>query len=373
MKIFSLIDSFKGTLSSKTLGEEMTKALKKKNLDAFYFPIADGGEGFLDVISYSKNVRHINCDCLNPLGEKINAYYLSDEKTNTAYIEMAQASGLTLLESTKLNPFLTNTYGFGMLIDDAIKKKIKNIIIGIGGSATNDCGVGMLAALGVKFYNRKGQIINNLNNNSLQEISYFDYWQLKQKIKDLNITVLSDVENPILGENGATYSYAPQKGARAQDLPILENNIASFAHLVQKTLNIETILFPGGGAAGGVGFALKTFFKPKFVSGINYLLDLINFDNLDYDLLITGEGKIDFQSFHGKAISGIIKRAKNKKIILVCAINDLTEKLQNDNVIKIYSIVNHISTLEQSLKNPLLKYQKLCAKVSDDISSLKEK
>ncbi|HHU55415.1 MAG TPA: glycerate kinase [Acholeplasmataceae bacterium] len=364
MKVLSLIDSFKGTISSKDLGRIMTKILRRKNIDAYYMPISDGGEGLLDVICHIKNTKKVYCNAIDPLGRKIKTYYLYNKKENTAYIEMAKSSGLMLIEKEKQNPLIANTYGLGLLIYNAIKKGIKHIIIGIGGSATNDVGVGMLNALGVKFYNHESNIMKEVNNNTLKQIKTIDLNIFNETIKNINFTVLSDVQNPLLGENGATYTYAKQKGAKEEELPILESNIKYFADLVKARLNIDDINFPGGGAAGGVGFAFKVFFNPDFKSGINYILDEIDFDNSSYDILITGEGKIDNQTMQGKVISGILSRVKNKEIILVCGINELKNE---KNIPKIYSIVDEISTIEYSLKYPIKAYKKLCEKVSNDI------
>lgn len=361
MKVLSLIDSFKGTLSSLTLGKIMTETLQKRNIEASYIPISDGGEGFLDVISFIKNVKRINCSINDPLARLIKSYYVVDN--DTAYIEMAESSGLGLLKDDEKNPFLTSTYGLGELINDAFNKGYKKIIVGIGGSATNDGGAGMLEALGVKFYNQNSEI-KGLCNLKLKDIKSIDASEFNNKIKNLNITVLSDVINPLLGIKGATYVYSLQKGAKSNDLPLLEENMASYAKIVSQSIGFDASLYQGSGAAGGVGFAFHSFFKPTFVSGINYLLDLIDFNNLDVDVIITGEGKIDYQSLDGKVISGILKRVKNnQKVIGVCAIKEI-EEIPN---MKIYAIVDEVATVNESLLHPIETYKKLCEKVCIDL------
>lgn len=325
MKILALIDSFKGTITSKELGK-----LVKEELGSCVttYAIADGGDGFLDSISENIALDKKHIKVKDPLFRSIDSYYLLTSDKKTAYIELAKASGISLLKENELNPLITSTYGFGEMILDALNQDVKKIIIGIGGSATNDGGTGMLEALGVKFNNGT---LKDLQNAKLGSIKEIDTKCIKQKLEKVEIIVLSDVTNPLLGENGATYVFSKQKGANEGMLPILENNMKLYASLYPEFINS-----PGSGAAGGVGYALKTFLNAKIVSGIDYLLDLIDYDVIckKYDLIITGEGKIDFQSLQGKVISSIIKRSQGKKVIMVCGINELESSKQD-----IYSIV----------------------------------
>lgn len=346
MKILVLIDSFKGTITSKRLGEIFKEELKNHDVDSFC--IADGGDGFLDSISENVKLYKENTTVSDPLFRKIDSYYLVNN--DTAYIELAKASGINLIQANMLNPFITTTYGFGEMINDAINKGYKNIILGIGGSATNDCGSGMLEALGGIFNKSK---LTNLCNYKLHDVISYDNTVINSKIKDVNVVVLSDVTNPLLGPLGATYVFSRQKGAKEEDLETLENNIKNFSSLNEKYIN-----HPGSGAAGGVGYATITYLNAKIVSGIDYILDLIDYDNIinDYDLIITGEGKIDSQSLDGKVISSILKRSKDKKVILVCAINELKSKIDN-----VYSVCDGKITPKMSLENPE-KYLRLMIK-----------
>ncbi len=353
MKVLTLIDSFKGTLSSIELGLITKNVLSKQNHDVTTLAISDGGEGFLDVIEQNnKDVEREYLEIYDPLFRKINSYYLKTKNNSKCYIELAKASGISLLKNDELNPFITSTYGFGQMILDAINKGCKDIILGIGGSCTDDGGSGLLEALGVVFNN--GTLVK-MNNTNLSKIEKIDTNILDRLIVDVKFTCLSDVVNPLLGENGATYVFARQKGAKEEDLPVLEENMTCFAAFNKKMINEK-----GSGAAGGVGYALCTYLNAKVVSGIDAILDMINYESLDaiYDYVITGEGKIDSQSMQGKVISSIKKRTKHAKIIYVCAINELDINSKD-----IYQIVDENVTREMSLNNPKYYYQKLVEKI----------
>lgn len=354
MKILSLIDSFKGTITSKELGRMVYDIFTEKGHEVKSYAIADGGDGFLDAISENIKLERKEITCLDPLSRKILSYYLVSKETNTAYIELAKASGIGLLKESELNPFKATTYGFGETIKDAIINGYKNIVIGIGGSATNDCGSGMLEALGVDFKNDQ-DILTNMCNDKLGLVKSLDTKSLDKLIEGVSFTVLSDVTNPLLGPNGATYVFSPQKGASKEELPLLEKNIENFS-----SLNKEYIEYPGSGAAGGVGYALKAYLKAKVVSGIDYLLDLISYDDLhkDFDVIMTGEGKIDHQSMQGKVISSIIKRTKDKRIILVCGINEIKDNYE------IYSVCDNDVTKEMSMSNPNYYFQQMLIKIN---------
>lgn len=352
MKILTLIDSFKGTLSSLELGNITKEVLKNKH-EVKVLACSDGGEGFLDVIKQNNNtVEKESVEVFDPLFRKIESYYLVSKKEGKAYIELAKASGINLLKEEELNPFITSTYGFGEMIKDAINKGYKQIILGIGGSATNDGGTGMLEALGVKFNN--GSLIN-MANSKLKDIETIDTKALDTLLKNVSITVLSDVTNPLLGSSGATYVFSKQKGAKESDLPVLEKNMENYAKFRRNEITKN-----GSGAAGGVGYALRAYLNANVVSGIDAILDMISYDKLEkeFDYVFTGEGKIDSQSMQGKVISSITKRTKHAKIIYVCAINEL------QNMDNVYAIVNNDVTKEMSLENPAYYYKKLVEKIN---------
>ena len=353
MKALIMIDSFKGSLSSKELGLITKNELKKKNIDSDYFPISDGGEGFLELVQSFKKIKKINIASFDALFRPINTYYLYDVKNLVSYIELANVSGITLLTKDELNPFITSTYGLGVLIKDAILKGSKKIVIGIGGSATNDGGAGMLEAMGVKFL-KNGNLIQKLNNEKLKLIEDIDLSEFNKLIDGIEVLVMSDVSNPLLGKTGATHVYSPQKGARINDLSILEKNMEHFSIVSKNALERDYSNYPGSGAAGGAGFALLSYLKASLTPGIDFILDEITkLDLSTYDTVITGEGKIDSQSLYGKVISGVIKKFNDKRIILVCALNELTNFDY-----EIYSICPNIAIKEESKKNPK-KYYKI--------------
>lgn len=359
MKVLGLIDSFKGSLSSIELGKILKDELNKKNIECEYIPISDGGEGFLDQIEYLGNVERIYVDTVDPLFRKLNTYYLVDKKENTVYLEYAKCCGVSLLNDYEYNPYLTSSYGFGLLINDAIKKGYNDFVIGIGGSITNDGGSGLLEALGVKFYDKNNRIITDLQNDKLRLLNRVDFSNLK---KNINITVVSDVSNPILGKGGATYTYSLQKGAKLDDLEILESNMANYVGAVERALDKEIHNLPGSGAAGGVGFALLTFLNCKLIKGIDFIFKKIDFTNLknNYDYIITGEGKIDKQSLFGKVVFEITKEVDSNKVIILSAVNDLNDDFfKTMGITKYYSIVDKLATKEESLKYPEKYFRRL--------------
>ena len=353
MKVLSIIDSFKGTISSKRLNELVTLELTKKGYLVDSVAIADGGDGFCDAMAdILKGVSYKKVNVFDPLFREIESEYLVDKINNVAYIELAKASGINLLTKEELNPFIASTYGLGQLINDAIISGIKKIIIGIGGSATNDGGTGMLEALGVKFIDVNNQTINHISNGKFKEIKRIDESEFLEKIQGIEFITLSDVSNPLLGSTGATYIFSPQKGGKREMLAELESNMEYYSSFKKEVRDN-----PGSGAAGGVGYALYGYFKATFYPGIDYILDLIDFNELvkKYDYIITGEGKVDIQSLLGKVIFKIASRCGDKKVIVVCALNDLEDvNLKDYNIDKLYSVVSNERnvTREDSMSNP---------------------
>ena len=366
MNVLTIIDSFKGTITSKRLGEITKEELEKEGHNVDVFPVADGGDGFCDAIldiliakKIKYKIRKIKVH--DPLFRLIESSYLIDLDKKTAYIELAKASGISLLKKDELNPFVTSTYGFGELINDAIKQGIKKVVLGIGGSATNDAGGGLLEALGLKFYNQDEEELSRMNNEQVGLVSHVDDELLRENIKETEFIVLSDVTNPLLGDSGATYVFSPQKGAKTSDLELLENNIINFS-----TLNKTHINDSGAGAAGAVGYALLTYLNATVYSGIDYILDLVDYDNLikNYDVVITGEGKIDSQSLGGKVVFRISNRSENKKVIVVCAINELENiDLKLYNVDEIYSVVSGDVSVNDSMNHPEECFRKMIKEI----------
>ncbi len=358
MKIIIAPDSFKGSLTAKEVADHIEKGILKKFPDAqiLKIPVADGGEGTIDALLDSLNGKLKNVEVHNPLGKKIQGFYgLIDN--STAIIEMAVASGLPLLTDIEKNPLLTNTYGTGELIIDALNNGCDKIIICIGGSATNDGGAGMLKALGVKFYNQLG-LMNDINGGNLNEILFFSLNDFDKRIEKVKIIVACDVINPLLGNNGASKVFAPQKGADEDQVKILEKNLTHFADLVEKHFKKEFRNFPGSGAAGGLGFGLMSFLNIELKNGIDIVLDTVDFEKkitfFQPNLIITGEGKMDYQTAFGKAPFGVAILAKKFKIPVIAFCGSLGknyEQLYEKGFDGIFSIMGNGVTLKNSMIN----------------------
>jgi glycerate 2-kinase len=316
MKIVVAPASFKGSLSAVKVASIISKTISKLLSDAeiVEVPISDGGEGLVDNLLFFLGGEKIEVTVHDPLMRKIQTYYgiLPDK---TAIIEMASASGLTLLTQEERNPLITTTYGTGELILHAIESGCKSILIGAGGSATCDCGTGALSALGIKFLDSIGEVVEGTGSNLIR-IKQIDESSLENKILNSNIKVICDVTNPLYGENGAAHVFAPQKGASHEDVTLLEDNLKHFADITEKHLSSGSINIEHAGAAGGLAAGLFAFAKAELVNGIQYVLDKINFNSLitNCDLIITGEGYLDYQTKFSKAPYGVAKRAKKMKI-----------------------------------------------------------
>lgn len=354
MKILTISDSFKGTMSSTQIGQIVSEYYEQQGHICKYIPISDGGEGFLDVIKYVTGLNESETMVNDPLFRKTKARYIFNKETKTAYLELAEASGLTKVEEEKRNAVLSSTYGLGELIKFVIKKEHpKKIILGIGGSATSDGGSGMLEALGVEFFDANHFRLNQMNNIKLMQIRKIKTNNLGKLIKKIEFVTLTDVTNPLNGKLGSIQVFAKQKGAKEEDLYAMERNILHFYH---KTVDSkkDAIDFKGAGAAGGVGYAMKYYLNSKIASGIDEILELVDFKNKvnEYDVIISGEGHIDSQSLNGKVISGI-KKYQPKRLILLTGCSSI----QNND--EIYAIVPNVTTLEDSLSNPEQSLKKL--------------
>lgn len=340
-KIVIIPDSFKGTLSSIEVCNIMSRACKNIYEDASVttIPIADGGEGSVDAIIYATNAKKVECISKNPFLEDIKSYYAI--YNNKAILEMANCAGITLIED-RLNPLTSSTYGVGLQILDAIKHNVDEIIIGLGGSATNDLGCGMAYALGTKFFDKDNNEIIPLACN-LDKVVHIDITKTKEIIKNIKITAMCDVTNPLCGESGASFVFGPQKGATKEICQILDNNLNHLANIILKDLKVDVKNVEGAGAAGGMGAGVIAFLGGRLKSGIETILDLVDFNSYlkDADIVFSGEGKIDSQSVCGKVISGIAKRTKKYNVPLVCvcgAIGDVPDSIYDLGVSAIFSI-----------------------------------
>lgn len=332
MKILIAPDSFKGTFSAKQVSSFIAKGAKKvyPHANIKIMPMADGGEGTIEAVVFDLKGKIITKKVTGPLGYKVKAKYAfvrdKKHKQNLAFIEMAQAAGLTLVHESKRNPLYTTTYGVGELILDAIKRGAKEIIIAIGGSATNDAGTGMAQALGVEFLDKEGESVNNnafMCGKLLQDVNAIDLSNVSPVIKKTKFLVACDVTNPLYGRHGAAYMYAHQKGATKQDVKLLDKGLRNIAIVYRNSRNVRTnlALQAGSGAAGGLGFGLRAFCNAKLESGIEIISEILNLKETikKSDLIITGEGRLDKQSMHNKAPVGIAKIANKykKKVIAV--------------------------------------------------------
>ena len=321
MNILIAPDSFKETMNAKEVCKHISIGLKKvlKNVSIISVPMADGGEGTVQALVDSCGGKIIKTEVLDPLQREIESYYgiLND---NTAVIEMATASGLELLGENEKNPMQTTSYGFGQLIEDALNKGVKKFILGLGGSATNDAGIGMLQALGVKFYDCNNKEVE-IGAQFLNQIVSFDTTNLNIKFKDVKIEVACDVKNILCGTTGASYTFAKQKGGDLKMIKTLDEYLFNFSTICKKIYKIDNKNIKGAGAAGGLGFALITFLNAELKSGIEIVIKKTNLEEKikATNLIITGEGKMDSQTIFGKTPIGVAKLAKkyNKKVIAI--------------------------------------------------------
>ena len=319
MKLLFASDSFKGTLSSEQTVALLAKAAKKVFGEIEYsgVPVADGGEGTTDAVIAAENGEKIYVDVHGPLMEETRAYY-GQFGGSKAVLEMAAASGLPMVPAEKRNPLYTTTYGTGELIRDALDKGFTDISIAIGGSATNDGGMGCARALGVRFLDKEGKELQGFGED-LEKVASIDVSGLDPRVKDAKITVMCDVTNPLCGPDGATYTFGAQKGATPEIQDRLEEGMKNYRDVIRKQFGVDPDEIRGGGAAGGLGTALKVFLGGEMKSGIDTVLDLIDFNGRleGVALVVTGEGRTDWQSCFGKVMQGVGERAKAKGVVAV--------------------------------------------------------
>lgn len=344
MKNFILVpDSFKGTLSAIEVCNIMKSSIKNlyKDANIISVPVADGGEGTVDAFLYALGGEKKSVWVSDAFNEqKILAHYAM-LKDDIAVIEMAACAGLPLVKN-RLEPDKTTTFGVGELIIDAINSGAKKIILGLGGSATNDGGCGMAAALGVKFKDEQDQEFIPTGG-TLSQIYKIDMNNIYSKIKDVEFVSMCDVDNPLCGRLGASAVFAPQKGADEDMVKLLDEGLAHLAKIIKRDLHIEVKDIKGAGAAGGLGAGSIAFLQSKLTKGIDVVLDTINFDELvsKADIVFTGEGKFDSQSLHGKVIMGVANRSQKYKtpvIVVTGAIGENIQEAYNKGITAIFSI-----------------------------------
>lgn len=356
MHILIAPDSFKESLTAIEVANAIEIGFKQIMPEAQFtkIPVADGGEGTMQAIVDAKAGRVISTLVQDPLGRAITARYGWIESENLAIIEMAEASGLMLLQSSEKNPLITSSYGTGELILDALNRGAKTILLAIGGSATNDGGIGMLSALGVQFLDQEDNVLAP-GGASLSSLARIDLSTFDGRLAEVSFEVACDVDNPLCGARGASAVFGPQKGASQDDVRILDAALMQFADVVGKSLQHDFRDQKGAGAAGGMGFAAIAFLKGKLLPGITLVLEAVNFEEIvkTADLVITGEGRMDEQTIFGKTPIGVAKMAKRYHKSVIAIAGSLG---QNYTVIYDHGIdaVFSISPKPETLENALL-------------------
>lgn len=354
MKVVIAIDSFKGSLSSLEAGEAVREGVLKadESAEVVIRPLADGGEGTVDALAIGLGGEMIEADVTGPLGERVRAKYCI-VKGSTAVIEMAQAAGLPLVPAELRNPMNTTTYGVGELILDAIRRGCRSFIVGIGGSATNDGGTGMLSALGFEFLDKNGEKIA-FGARGLEALASVSAENVIPELRECSFRVACDVNNPLCGERGCSAVYGPQKGATPESVKIMDGWLGKYAEVAKSAFPNADQNYPGAGAAGGLGFAFKTFMNASLESGIGIILDETELEKhiADADVVVTGEGRIDFQTAMGKAPIGVAKLAKKhgKRVVAFagCVTAD-AEECNNHGIDAFFPIIRGITTLDEAL------------------------
>ena len=356
MKVVVAIDSFKGSLTSLQAGNAVRDAIARldKNSIVLVSPLADGGEGTVEALAEGGNAEILEVTVKGPLLNPVVAKYCILTDTNTAVIEMASASGITLISPEERNPLQTTTFGVGELIKDAIERGCRRFIVGIGGSATNDGGTGMLTALGYEFLDKNNTPIV-LGARGLKDLYTIKSDKVIPQLKECSFSIACDVTNPLCGENGCSAVFGPQKGATPEmvfDMDTWLNNYAEIAKSVSAKADKN---YAGAGAAGGLGFAFLSFTNATLKSGIEIILEEIDIENniKTADIVVTGEGRLDSQTVMGKAPSGVAKLAKKygKKVIAFSGcVTDDAEICNEHGIDAFFPILRSITTLEEALK-----------------------
>ena len=354
MKIVVASDSFKGSMSSMDVAQAAGEGIREVYPDCQVVAVnvADGGEGTVEAIVDALGGEIVVAKVSDPLGRPIEARYGIAGKT--AIIEMAAASGLPLLKTEERNPWVTSTYGTGEMIMDAIARGCRQFLVGIGGSATNDAGTGMLQAMGFRFYDPQGELITHCCGGSMHDIARIDDSAVPATVRECVFTVACDVDTPFCGPQGAAPVFAPQKGADAEMVRRLDAGMESLAKVIEEKYGMQVVPVAGAGAAGGMGGAFYAFLQANLKKGIDMVLDAIDFDATiqGADLVITGEGKVDFQTAKGKTAAGVLARAKQQQIpvIAIGGCVEMCDSLQQMGFAGIYPILEEKVPLEIAMQ-----------------------
>ena len=346
-KVLLVPDSFKGTMSSLEICGIMEDRVRAyyPEADVVKIPVADGGEGSVDSFLAASGGEKVTLAAKGPYFEDILSFYGLLDGGKTAVIEMAACAGLPLAGG-RLCPDKTTTFGVGILMKDAARRGCKKIIVGLGGSATNDFGAGAAAAAGVRFIDGDGGEFTPTGG-TLSKIAGIDASGMDAALRSVEIVTMCDIDNPLYGENGAAYIFAPQKGANAEMVRFLDGQLRAAAEIVKRDLGFDVAAIPGAGAAGGMGGGMAAFFRSRLAMGIDIVLDTVRFDSLldGADLVFTGEGKIDAQSLRGKVVIGVARRAKKCGVPVIAIVGDIGDDIEavyDEGVLAIFSI-NRVS------------------------------
>ncbi|PIY32650.1 MAG: glycerate kinase [Candidatus Infernicultor aquiphilus] len=359
MKIVVAPDSFKGSLTAIEVSDAIEKGIREvfPEAEIIKIPMADGGDGTVQCLVNATGGKILEEKVIGPLGNEVWAFYgiLGDRKT--AIVEMAAASGLTLVPENKRDPLITTTYGTGQLIKAALNQGCRKMIIGIGGSATNDGGAGMVQALGTKLLDKDGEEIG-FGGGELKKIVKIDISCMDKRLSDIKVLAASDVNNPLCGPQGASRIYGPQKGATPEIIEELDESLAYFAELIKRDLHKDIKDIPGAGAAGGLGASLIAFLNAEFRPGIEIMIEAVKLEQAikDADLVITGEGKIDSQTIYGKAPIGVAKIAKKHNIPVVAVAAIIEE---DSRIFQSYGIDTLIKVSEPPMRLSEIKTKKI--------------
>lgn len=356
MRVLIAPDKFKGSLDATGVCQAIEEALREsgRKLDITSIGMADGGEGTSNMLTNFSKGEIIKLKVLDPFFRPIEGFYGLSGDGETAFIEMAVASGLQLLSNEERNALLGTTYGTGQMIADALDRGVTSIILGVGGSGTNDGGIGMGEALGARFLDEQGKALKPIGQN-LGSIRSIDLGNLHPRAKFVTVTAICDVSNPFFGVNGAAHVFGPQKGATPSDIDFLDRGLRNFARVVEQQLGID-LNFPGAGAGGGLGGGAKIFFNIDFRSGIEFIIEFIGLEELvkNCDLVITGEGKMDEQTLSGKVVKGVsdLSRTFKKRLVVIVGKNELPQsKIDLLGINKVLSLVGEETSEKESFEN----------------------
>ncbi|MBT8310129.1 MAG: glycerate kinase [Flavobacteriaceae bacterium] len=357
MKIILAPDKFKGSLTGLEFCDDVEGVLRSQlpHAEILRVPLADGGDGTIEVVNHYLKGKTIRTQVSNPFFQPIDASYLYSESTKTAFIEMAEASGHKILSNDELDVKNATTLGTGELIVDAMKRGAETIILGVGGSATNDCGIGMATALGYRFLDKNNNEVKPIGLH-LSMINTIDDSNLHPKMEHVSFKVACDVSNPLYGKNGAAQVYAKQKGASPEEIVMLDKGLRDFSKVLDAHFKIDSQNTKGAGAAGGMGIGAYTFLNTELTPGIDLVKDIADFDNKikGADWIITGEGSLDEQTLSGKAVIGVLNTARNNKIPVATFCGQVL--LDDDTLVGLGiafsdSIMNHAKSFDDAILN----------------------